>query len=193
MFAEVARGHTIVRVNEIQHKALPSESGKGIAEGDEIVAVDGRPTEPWLAAHPYESNSQNGIVARAEQARAIVVERLPWSSVRLGDARTLRVRRADSEWDLNLTFQRPTWEDDDEVSFDTAPSMKAVGCRAGETCHLREFKLAAVGTNVCVYKPIGGRTSVRKDTRLVRFVSFSYHLGESSDGLRAERRPTTRS
>lgn len=64
--------------------------------------------------------------------------------------------------------------------------MKSIGCRADAHALYTDFELAAVGTNLCVYRPRAGKG--RQDTRLVRFVSFLYdHQGEDEDALRAAR------
>lgn len=163
----------VVRVDEVLDR-----KAHDLAEGDEIVAVDGKPTEQWLADHPFESNSLNDDVAAEETAGAIVNARPPWSAVKEGDRRTLRIRRDGQEHEVTLSFSRPdSWASTSGVSLDDAPSMTSIGCRNDENVLYTDFTLAAVGTNVCVYRS--------KTARLVRFISFDY--GSSPDAMRATR------
>ncbi len=184
LFAESIGARKVVRVDEVLDRALPSSGEHGLAEGDEIVAVDGRGTEQWLADHPFESNSLNDIVADDEQANAIVIARLPWSSVKEGDTRRLRVRRGGEERDVTLAFSRTSgWQSPTDINFDDAPSMASIGCRDDKNAPYADFVLSAVGSNVCVYRPKSARGAIREGVRLVRFVSFDY--GGSADALRA--------
>lgn len=178
LFAETGGA---VRVDRVLAKDLADR----VAEGDEVVAVDGTPIQAFLASHPLESNSLNSAVARAETARAISDATLPWSRVKPGDERTLRLRRAGAERDVALRFRRPSdWEDQDkELDFDDAPAMAAVGCRDDKEPPYAAFELQTVGTNLCVYRPKDGR----KNTRLVRWVSFRYQGEDGTDALRAAR------
>jgi hypothetical protein len=139
-----------VRVDEVLDRQL----GATVAVADEVVTVDGQHIDAWLAAHPYESNSLNDDVARSERANAIVTARLPWSLVKDGDVRTLRLRKGTEERDIKLTFSRSDrWRENDEVSFDDAPPMKSIGCRSDKDAFYNYSELAAVGSNVCVYRP----------------------------------------
>jgi hypothetical protein len=184
LFAEQTPEGPRIRVSEVLDDDLARPDGPAIREGDEIVAVDGQPVGAFLEAHPFESNSLNERVALAETARAIVAARAPWTRIQRGDTRTLRLRRDGVERDVVLTFGHPSrWEDRTEINLDHAPPNASIGCRADKRPLYSGFELAAVGANVCVYRPTEGRA----DTRLVRFVSFRYDLNEASDGLRATR------
>ncbi len=186
LFAEGRGAAARIRVANVLERAL-SDGDAGIEAGDDVVAVDGVPMATWLAAHPWESSSQNESMRGHEQANAVVSVRLPWTRVKAGDLRTLRIKRGDRTWDRALGFVHPrTWEETTERGFDDAPPMKSIGCRADKTALYTDFELSAVGANVCVYRPKPGRG--RGDTRLVRFVSFLYdHESEDQDALRAAR------
>jgi hypothetical protein len=196
VFSEVIDNHTNVRIARISESALTTGSD-AIAVGDEIVAVDGFATTEWLAARPWESSSLNPTLQREEQASAIVTAYPPWSAARKGTLRTLRFRRGTQEFVRQLPFIRPSsWDSSDEKSLDDAPPIATIGCRSDRTAPYTDFELAAVGTNVCVYRPkaksptgnTAGRSEGRKNTRLVRYVSFDYDAnGHEDDALRAVR------
>ncbi len=185
LFAEDGGGRR-ARVAEVQDAEVAAGE-TGVRAGDDVVAVDGVPLAAWLDAHRWESSSQNAAVQRREQVNAIVAARAPWTQLKSGDARTLRLRRGERTWDRILTFVHPRkWEETSERGFDDAPPMKSIGCRSDKTALYTDFELTAVGTNVCVYRPKPG--TGKADTRLVRFVSFLYdHQGEDEDALRAAR------
>lgn len=177
LFAERSGGEPRVRIDEVLDSTLHD-----VAEGDEVVAIDGVPLKDWLAAHPFESNSLNSEVALSDQVQAIVTARLPFTRVREGDARRLVVRRGGVERTVELHFAPPSrWESHDEESLDDAPPMSSVLCRSDKRPLYDGFELAGVGQNVCVYRPTTGDRS----TRLVRYVSFAYGQGSSDDQLRA--------
>lgn len=181
LHGELVAGRTVVRVDRV----LTRDRAVDLAEGDEVVAIDGAPVAAWLAAHPFESNSLNPDVARAETVDAIASATLPWSTVKEGDRRTLRVQRGGDARDVTLEFmQSYRWDDIDELAdldFDDAPPMASVPCRRDRRPLYEDFALATVGTNLCIYRPTRGR----RDTRLVRFLSFHYAGHEASDALRA--------
>ena len=175
---ELVADRPVVRVDEIRARDLAAL----LAEGDEVVAVDGTPVAAWLAAHPFESNSLNPDVNRAETARAITTAMLPWSTVQAGDRRTLRVLHGGRERDVTLEFVHPEqWEESDGLDFDDAPPMAAVTCRHDRRPLYEDFALATVGVNLCIYRPTRGKP----DTRLVRYMSFHYAGHDASDALRA--------
>ncbi|NUP12839.1 MAG: hypothetical protein HOW73_42920 [Polyangiaceae bacterium] len=181
LFAETSGADTIVRVADILDPDLANNAVE-ISIGDEIVAVDGQSVEDWLAANPFASNSLNDRVALSERADTIVAARLPWTRVQKGDKRTLRLRRNGQEHDVSLTFVHPSkWEDATEINFDHSPAMSTIGCRADKHPLYSSFELSAVGTNLCVYRPTTGK----RDTRLVRYLSFRYPYNGASDDVRA--------
>ncbi len=184
VFPEETGGEPTVYVDDLLDPAIAGNSELDIQSGDRIVAIDGVSLGDYLTAHPFESNSLNPAMARAETVGTIASAHLPYSLVKKGDVRTLRLRRGDKEHDAKLAFVHPSkWEDAGEQSFDDAPAMASVGCRHDRSPLYDDFELSAVGTNLCVYKPTKGK----RDTRLVRFISFDYARGEPSDGLRAAR------
>ncbi|MFO0553892.1 MAG: hypothetical protein U0271_36250 [Polyangiaceae bacterium] len=188
LFAERVEGGAVrVRVSEVLDKDLATGSTPTVAEGDEVVAVDGVPVATWLEAHPFESNSLNPTVVLFEQANAIVRARLPWSTIKKGDKRKLTLSRAGANHDVELAFVHPgKWEDAIDVDFDEAPAMSSIGCRNDQHTLYSDFELSAVGVNLCVYKPKKGDKAGKADTRLVRFLSFAYGINQASDdGLRA--------
>jgi hypothetical protein len=182
LFAEARGADVEVRVDEVLDATLVSDGKVDVAEGDRVVAVDGVPVRVFLDAHPFESSSLNPAVELRERAQSIVSARLPYSLVREGDVRRLRLRRGDAEHDVELAFVHPSrWEDREEVSLDDAPSMASIGCRDDKRPLYEGFELTAVGQNLCVYRATRGR----RDTALVRFVSFNYGQVSSADQLRA--------
>jgi hypothetical protein len=188
VFSEVIGNRTSVRIARILEPALAA-GNDAIAVGDEVVAVDGLATNEWLAARPWESSSLNPTMEREERANTIVMAYPPWSAAKKGSLRTLRFKRGAQEFVRQLTFIRPsTWDSSDEKSLDDAPPIATIGCRNDKTAPYTDFDLAAVGTNVCVYRPKAKSTSGRNDTRLVRYVSFYYDAnGHDDDAMRAVR------
>lgn len=188
LFVEVTGERTLVRVDKILDSGLAEAPDRAVAEGDLVIAVDGKPVEAWLLEHDLDSNSLNDATRRSEQANAIVSVMLPWSRVKHGDTRTLTLRREGTQWDQKFTFADSSrWGRSPSLTLDDAPSMASVSCRSEPGQVYPGFTLSSVGLNVCVYHPVEETAHNKKGLRLVRFLSFRYELRSASDGLRAAR------
>ena len=162
-----------VRIAEVEDPKLRAT----VAVGDEVVSVDGVPIGAYIDAHPFESNALNPAAALDEIVASVVQQTFPWTTVKEGDARVLRLTRAGAGVDHALTFRRPFryFERENKLDVDDAPDMAKVSCTQEKTPPYAGYDVAAIGANVCVYRPRGARTG---KPVVVRYLSFHY----ASDG-----------
>jgi hypothetical protein len=165
-----------VRVTELLDPDLKSQ----VAPGDAVVSVDGAPLAQWLAAHPFETNVLSPSGALEETAAAIVRVTLPWSAVKEGEVRVLRVVHDGQPRDVTFHFRR-SFPESEGPDLDHPPPMAKVDCDASSPATYGDYALSAMGVNVCVYKavhPKGARDAI------VRFLSFYYQGVDPAQQLR---------
>lgn len=171
-------GRVRVRVEKVDDPALEAK----VHVGSELLTVDGVPIEAWLAEHPFESNALNPDAHLSETAAAIVMQTVPWTTVREGDVRKLGFA---AEGELALPFRRPfRYEREESLpGIDDSPAMASISCTQDGKVPYAGFELASLGVNYCTYRP---KTENRaaQGTRIVRFVSFMYPARDSSAQLR---------
>ena len=167
-----------VRVSEV----LDPDAKSQVSPGDSIVAVDGVALSDWFAAHPFETNVLSPVPALGDTASSIVFAGSPWSKVKEGDARVLRIVHGGSPRDVTMHFRRG-FPEVDGPDLDHPPPMAKVDCNAiAPPPYGSDYALAAMGVNVCVYKR---PHAARGGTAIVRFVSFWY--GSGSDNAQSLR------
>jgi hypothetical protein len=143
-----------------------------VSPGDRLLAVDGTPVAAWLAAHPFETNALEPRAQLADAARAITTARLPWSTVKEGDKRTLTVEHGGAPRDLSLPYQAEWRTAGDNLDVDRLPPMAKVDCNPkSPPAYGPGYALTAVGLNVCVYQPVA---AAPPRIPIVRYLSFSY-------------------
>ncbi len=174
-------GKVRVRVESIEDPALEAK----VRVGDEVLDVDDVPAETWLADHPFESNALNPDARLSETAHAIVYQVIPWTTVKEGQTRRLRLANAG---DVTMTFRRPfRYEREENVpDIDSSPAMASVSCKQDGKVPYSGYELASVGVNYCIYRPAAANRGAQ-GTRIVRFVSFMYPARETSAQLRMVR------
>lgn len=169
-----ASGNVRVRVETLEDPALEPK----IAIGDELLLVDGKPVETWLAEHPFESNALNPVARLSETAHAIVMQYLPWTTTKEGDSRQLTFRTAG---ELDLRFQKPfRYERKDRLpDIDDNPKMADIPCMGEKSSPYSGYELASLGVNYCTYRPDAANRAAL-GTKIVRFVSFLYDAEPAS-------------
>lgn len=169
-----------VRVSEVLDPDVKGE----LSTGDAIVAVDGTALADWFAAHPFEANVLSPRPALADAASAIVFAVNPWSQVKEGDGRVLRVMHDGAPRDVTMHFRRG-FPEVDGPDLDHPPPMSKVDCNAvAPPGYGDDYTLDAMGVNVCVYKR---RHAARGGVAIVRFVSFWYGGMDNAQSLRMVR------
>lgn len=166
----------IVRVSEVSDPGLE----KTLSVGDEIVAVDGVSMADYVARHPFESNALNPEAALNETANSAVNQLLPWSTVKEGDKRTLRIRHEGKLTEHELTFRRPFRyaKKSEALEIDDSPDMAKISCTQEKRPPYAGYRVAAIGANVCVYRPTNPRAG---EPPIVRFLSFMYDINHGDD------------
>jgi hypothetical protein len=160
------------------------EVGAALAPGDAVVAVDGVPVAAWLAAHPFESRLLEPPRWMADTLAGVADAELPWSSVKEGDVRTLGVVHEGARRDVALRFRAHAPGSASTDALDHPPPMAKVECDADNPVDYGDYKLAAMGVNVCVYAPT---KPDRPRIAVVRYPSFRYTSDDDAQSLRMVR------
>lgn len=168
-----------VRIEALRGAALEGR----VRVGDRVVAVDGVPIARWFAENRFETNVLEPLSAVDEIASRIFVAHEPFTRVRKGTERKLRLLRDGRELDVTLVFDDAGAFRKRPPSLDRPPPMAEVGCDAATPSpQYGEYELSATGVNVCIYKQKG---AVRPKVPIVRWLSFMYSGRSAAAGLRA--------
>jgi hypothetical protein len=170
-----------VRVQTVRAKALEGR----VRVGDRVVAVDGVPIARWFAENRFETHLLEPLAALDEIAYRIFVAEEPFTHVRKGTERKLRLARDGSELDVSLVFDDASSFKKPSANIDRPPLMAEVQCDNGfPPPEYGDYALSAMGVNVCIYTQKATReVPAKPKVPIVRWVSFAYS-GRGSAALR---------
>jgi hypothetical protein len=148
-------------------------------EGDELIAIDGIPLATWGAAHPFETSATD-----PEERVHFTFNSAVWlphasAGLKVGDLRTLRLRRAAAEFDVPMAWDRPPvfgigYSDGSDNEIEAERPLAGLGCVAQGTVNYPSYTFSGGGMNYCFYRSEDARYRAYP---IVRFLSFHYSGG----------------